>query len=143
MSPSEAIEGALRVLIVDQHEVSRAAIRALLRTEGVEVVADVADDGHALALGAATSPDVAIVDVAARADQAIDQAIDTARALGELPCAPTVVLTSSTAASADFGGHIFLAKPDICARELRAAMRSRQPTKESNHMSMQAYLDTV
>ena len=32
----------LRVLIVDQHEVSRAAIRALLRTEGLDVLADAA-----------------------------------------------------------------------------------------------------
>jgi DNA-binding NarL/FixJ family response regulator len=30
----------LRVLLIDDHEVSRAACRALLRTEGVEIVAD-------------------------------------------------------------------------------------------------------
>jgi DNA-binding NarL/FixJ family response regulator len=50
------------VLVVDNHEVSRAALRALLRTEGVEVI-DLAPGDHVIAEAYALAPDVVIVDV--------------------------------------------------------------------------------
>jgi CheY-like chemotaxis protein len=120
MSRSEATPGSLRVLIVDQHEVSRAAIRALLRTEGLDVVADVSDWGQVLTLGDEISPDLAIVDVGTDPRQAIE----TARGLARLPSLPTVVLTSSTPADGDVNGYPFISKPDLCARQLRLAMRT-------------------
>jgi DNA-binding NarL/FixJ family response regulator len=125
MSRSEDTPSRIRVLIVDPHEVSRAAIRALLQTEGVEVVADVANGEQALAPGEVGSPAIAILDVGRGARQALE----IASALARLPSMPTVVLTSSTAAEGSLDGYAFIAKADLCARELRLAMRP--PNHES------------
>jgi DNA-binding NarL/FixJ family response regulator len=137
MPDTELNPPALRVLIVDRHEVSRAAIRALLRTEGLEVVADVATAGEGLALADQARPDVAIVDV----DPAAARALATAGALGRL--AAGVVLTSSTPVQADVNGHPFIPKSDICARLLRQALTAQHTETKESHMSMQAYLDTI
>ncbi|MBV9804781.1 MAG: DUF4287 domain-containing protein [Solirubrobacterales bacterium] len=138
MPRTERTASRLRVLIVDQHEVSRGAIRALLRTEGLDVVADVASTAQALALGLTASPDIAIVDVGKR----LDEAITGARALAGLPSAPTVLLTSSAPTVGELGGFTFVAKPDICAARLRFAMRPETQHREP-HMSMQTYLDNI
>ncbi len=61
MSGAELTSTALSVLIVDPHEVSRAAIRALLQTEGLEV-ADVATGEQALAAASEKRADVVIID---------------------------------------------------------------------------------
>jgi CheY-like chemotaxis protein len=138
MSPSKSTSGLFSVLIIDQHDVSRAAIRALLRTEGLDVVADVAGADQALAIGDAVGPDIALVDLGSEPRRAIR----TARALARLRSAPTVVLTSSTPAGVDLDGFAFVAKQDICAVQLRRAMRPQRPDKEP-HMSMQAYLANI
>jgi dihydrofolate reductase/DNA-binding NarL/FixJ family response regulator len=106
----------LRVLIVDRHEVSRAAIRALLRTEGLEVVADVATAAEGLALAAELKPDIAIVDI----DRAAAQKLATAGVLARL--AARAVLTSSTPPQTDPNGYTFIPKSEICARVLRQAL---------------------
>src|SRR5215510_10729589 len=80
-----------RILIVDDHEISRAALRALLRTEGIDV-ADVRTGDAAITAAIAFHPDVVIVDVAP-ADPA---GFLVARQLEALPHAPPVVLTSSS-----------------------------------------------
>ena len=108
----------LRVLIVDPHEVSRAAIRALLQTEGLEVVADVAHREPALAAGHVVSPDVALVDIS----EGTPAALATARALERLPAMPTIVLTSSKRVVGSVDGYPFVPKSDICARRLRLAI---------------------
>ena len=111
----------LRVLIVDDHEIPRAACRALLRTEGFDVVADVAAGVDALAAVDSLRPHVAIVDISpGRAS-----ALEIARQLHTRPGAPTVVLTSSTSRSA-FGtqldGFAFVPKADICAEQVLRVM---------------------
>ena len=111
----------VRVLLVDDHEISRAACRALLRTEGLDVVADLPPGVHALETADALHPDVAIVDIG-HGDTA---SLDVAVRLRALPSPPRVVLTSSTDPSA-FGavldGFGFVPKADICAEQiLRAA----------------------
>jgi DNA-binding NarL/FixJ family response regulator len=109
-----------RVMIIDDHEISRAACRALLRTEGIAVVADLAAGDEAIAAAAALRPDVAIVDVSP-ADGA---GFGVARRLRALPDPPAVVLTSS-AEAARFGARLdgcgFVAKAGLCARAIRAA----------------------
>jgi DNA-binding NarL/FixJ family response regulator len=112
---TESEQIRLRVLIVDSHEVSRAAVRALLQTEGVEVLADVSSAADALALENA-SPDVAIIDVS----QDVSEALACAGALSHLSSLPTVVLTASTPPGGDLDGHIFIAKSDLSAQTLRA-----------------------
>ena len=62
------------MLLVDPHEVSRAAIRALLQAAGLQVVGDVADADVALALGAEVAPDVVILDIEDGGPQALRSA---------------------------------------------------------------------
>jgi DNA-binding NarL/FixJ family response regulator len=138
MSPSQPAQ-SLRVLIVDQHEVSRAAIRALLRTEGLQVVGDVSSGTEALSSGEASSPNIVLVDIGAPPWKTLE----TARVLAGLRSAPTVVLTSSAPPVIDLGGFAFIAKGDICARQLRRAMRSEIHTDKESDMSMQAYYDSI
>jgi len=105
----------LRVLIVDAHEVSRAACSALLRTEGLAVT-DVAPGDHVIALAQAQKPDVVLIDAGPGA-----RLRDTAQRLRALACAPLVLLTSS--AERDRLDPLirelpFLAKADICAEAI-------------------------
>lgn len=127
------------MLLVDPHEVSRAAIRALLQTAGLQVVGDVAEADAALALGAQVAPDVVVLDI----EDGGPQALRSARALGGLPSMPAVVLTSSEAVTHGFDEFAFVPKPDIDARRLRAAMQSVNHDSEEQAMSMQAYLDNI
>lgn len=117
MPHEPAHEPRLRVLIVDDHETSRAACRALLRTEGFDVVADVPAGPDALAAVDTLHPQVAIVDLS----PLYASAMELARQLRARPDPPTVVLTSSTRRSA-FGaqldGHAFVPKADICAEQI-------------------------
>jgi len=104
---------ALRIMIIDDHEISRAAFCALLRSEGVDVVADLSADRDALAMARALGPEVIIVDVT----PAADTGFGIARRLRALrPAPPIVILTSSTDRTrfgAHLDGHVFIAKADI------------------------------
>jgi DNA-binding response OmpR family regulator len=75
----------MRILIVDDHEISRAALSALMRTEGIDVT-DVRTGDAAITAAIAFHPDVVIVDVAP-ADPA---GFLIARRLQALPDAPRV-----------------------------------------------------
>ena len=137
MPRRESPSARLRVLIVDQHEVSRGAIRALLRTEGLDVVADVSTAAQVIDAGADASFDVAIVDISGpRAAW-----LKAARALASLPCAPTVLLTSSAPVDATASGFAYVTKRDVCAHHLRLAMQP-ETTREPG-MSMQTYLENI
>ena len=89
-----------------------------MRTEGMNVVADLGASDDTLAAAGALRPDIAIVDVAPEADTGFD----IARKLRALPTPPTVILTSS-ADPALFGPELncypFLAKADISASAVR------------------------
>lgn len=102
----------VRVLIIDDHDVSRAALRALLHTEGFEV-ADVRTDDDPIAAAAAFRPAYAIVDVA----PGHTRGIGIAGQLVALPHPPAVVLTSSSKRYTLGSGvdpHLFVAKADLC-----------------------------
>jgi len=116
-----------RIMIIDDHEITRAACRALLRTEGADVVADMAAGDQALAAAAALRPDVVVVDVS----PALSAGFDLARRLRAVSHPPAVVLTSS-AEPAEFGtrldGHSFVAKAGLCAETIgTAAPRASLP----------------
>ena len=57
-----------RVIIIDDHEITRAAYTALLRAEGTDVIADLRASGRALTAARIHRPDVAIIDVTPAAD---------------------------------------------------------------------------
>ena len=115
---------ALRIMIIDDHEISRAAFCALLRSEGADVVADLNAGRDALAMARALRPEVIIVDVT----PAADRGFGIARRLRALqPAPPSVVLTSSTD-RAQFGaqldGHVFIAKADVSSAAVAELTRS-------------------
>jgi CheY-like chemotaxis protein len=120
-----------RILIIDDHEISRAALRALLRTEGIDV-ADVGTGDAAIRTAIAFHPDVVIVDVTP-ADPA---GFRITRRLRALPDAPPVVLTSSTSRRR-FGSQLdpypFVAKADLCARAIENATARPFPRLEEGH----------
>lgn len=106
----------LRVLLVDDHEISRAAVSALLRTEGAEV-ADIGTGDAALAVAIAFRPGVAIVDVTP-ADATGFRIADRLRAL---PDGPAVVLTSSVDRrrfASRLDSYRFVAKADLCVQNI-------------------------
>ena len=125
-----------RIVIIDDHEISRAACRALLRTEGLDVVADLAADNQPLTAARALRPDVAIIDVT----PSVNAGFSIADGLLALPAPPTIILTSSTDRT-DFGtrldGHRFIAKAEICAaaitRLARTAGTGRPESAKSRH----------
>ena len=113
-------------MIIDDHEISRAACQALLPTEGIDVVADMTTGDQAITVVAALRPDVVVVDVSPSAGAGFG----IARRLRALPDPPDVVLTSS-AEPAEFGGrlegHHFVAKAGLCATAIRDAAPPGRP----------------
>jgi DNA-binding NarL/FixJ family response regulator len=107
-------DSPMRIMIVDDHDISRAACRALLRAEGVAVVADLSASAPAVATASTLRPDVVIVDVT----PAVDTGFGIARGLRALSAPPIVILTSS-ADHAQFhtqlDGYRFLPKADLSA----------------------------
>ena len=106
----------MRVLLVDDHEISRAVISALLRTEGAEV-ADIGTGEAAVAVAIAFRPAVAIVDVTP-ADTSGFVIADRLRAL---PDGPAVVLTSSAGRcsfTSQLDNYRFVAKADLCVQAI-------------------------
>ena len=106
----------MRVLLVDDHEISRAAISALLRTEGAEV-ADIGTADAALAVALSFRPAVAIVDVTP-ADVTGFRIADQLQAL---PDGPAVVLTSSADKrrfASQLDSYRFVAKADLCVQTI-------------------------
>ena len=102
-----------RVIIIDDHEISRAAFIALLRAEGIDVTAGLRTTDQVITAARAHRPDAAIIDVT----PAAGTGFAIAEALLALPAPPIVILTSSTGRT-HFGtrltGHRFIAKADIC-----------------------------
>jgi DNA-binding NarL/FixJ family response regulator len=121
-------------MIIDDHEISRAAFCALLRSEGADVVADLSAGRDALAVARALHPEVIIVDVTPAAGTGFGIA-RRLRAL--LPDPPIVILTSSTDRTrfgTQLGGHVFIAKADICSAAIARLARSPEADgPESRH----------
>lgn len=113
----------MRVIIIDDHEISRTACKALLRAEGIDVT-DLGASDQALTAARALRPDVAIIDVT----PAADTGFAIARRLRALPAPPIVILTSSTDRTrfgAQLDGHRFIAKADICAAAIARLAKAR------------------
>lgn len=79
------------VLIVDDHPAFRAAARALLESEGFDVIAEAEDAKSALLVAGDLEPDVVLLDV-----QLPDtNGFEVARRLTKVGSPPTVILVSS------------------------------------------------
>ena len=116
---------ALRIMIIDDHEISRTAFCALLRSEGADVVADLGAGHDAVAMARALRPEAVIVDVT----PAAGTGFGIARRLRALPAPPIVILTSSTDRTrfgARLDGHEFIAKADIRSAAIARLVRSSE-----------------
>lgn len=115
---------ALRVLLVDDHNLVRAGIRALLMTiAGVEVVAEAADGAQALELARTHQPDVVLMDISMKGMNGLEA---TQRLRKENPAMRVIML--SMYATDDYvsqalraGANGYLLK-DSATRELAQAL---------------------
>jgi len=107
----------LRVVMIDDHAISRAACCALLRTEGIEILADVAADERSIETIAHLGPDLVVVDVSPDDERGLA----IARRIQAIADGPRVVLTSSADLAhfeSRLDGYQFVAKADICSDAL-------------------------
>ena len=82
----------LKVMLVDDHEIVRQGLRALLEAEGdIEIVAEAANGGAAISLASAHQPDVVVMDVRMPEGSGV-QACRAIR--DERPDAKVIMLTS-------------------------------------------------
>jgi DNA-binding NarL/FixJ family response regulator len=112
------------LLIVDDHAAFRASARALLESDGFEIVGEAADGRSALLAAATLRPDVVLLDIAL---PDLD-GFAVAEQLHAEPNAPAIVLVSSRERSA-YGHRIhdapvrgFLAKRELSGAALLALL---------------------
>jgi DNA-binding NarL/FixJ family response regulator len=112
-----------RVLIVDPHPSFRCALKALLQTEGLSVVADLERCEGAEEVATELCPDVVLIDVSSERTEGLA----LARRLSAHAQPPAIVLMSATRSDAIVaswaGADLFLAKAGISARAIAHAAR--------------------
>lgn len=124
------MNGAPRVLVVDDDEAIRDLLVAVLRSEGYEALAT-ADARHALELATASVPDLILLDVRMPIGNGRAFAQTYGRSPG--PKAPIIVLTALAAVEAaeateQIGARGFLTKPfDLGALLALVDQHTRQP----------------
>lgn len=120
---------ALRILLLDDHQLFRSGLRLLLEREpGLSVVGEAADGTRALALALDTRPDIAVVDVHLEAEDGIAVA---ARLLASVPATKIIFLSSDANIAVvrralEAGGSGYLLKdeaPQDLVRALHAAAK--------------------
>jgi DNA-binding NarL/FixJ family response regulator len=83
----------LRVLIVEDHEYFRRALREMLQSSGIGVVGEAGDAATAVAVAAETTPDVVLMDINLPGPSGIEATREIRRAS---PATQVLVLTVST-----------------------------------------------
>jgi DNA-binding NarL/FixJ family response regulator len=119
-----------RVLIVDDHPTFRATARALLESEGFDVVGEAGDGASAIEAASRLTPDLVLLDVHL---PDMDGFTAAARIKEAGAQDPLVVLTSSRDRS-DFGPLVprcgacgFIPKAELSGSALAAMLASRRP----------------
>ncbi|HXG40779.1 MAG TPA: response regulator transcription factor [Candidatus Limnocylindrales bacterium] len=121
------IEGPIRVLIVDDHQVVRVGLRSFFElVDDIEVVGEASDGSEAIAVARRLRPDVVLMDLLM---PSVDGLTAIARIKGELPEVEIVALTSfieeekvTQALEAGASGYLLKdAEAEEVARAVRAA----------------------
>ncbi|WUH78765.1 response regulator transcription factor [Streptomyces sp. NBC_00435] len=118
--------GAVRILLVDDHPVVRAGLRALLSgCAEFEVCGEAADGGAALRLVRELAPDLVLMDIRMGPGMC---GVETTRRIGRLPAPPRVVVLTSyesdayivRAVEAGVAGYLLKGSPpDLLFQSLR------------------------
>ena len=115
----------MRVLIVDDHPSFRGCARAVLESEGYEVVGEAANGEEAVQAAADVRPDLVLLDVGLPDTNGFE----VAERIAALDHAPAVILTSSRDRS-DYGSSItdssargFIPKADLSVDALTLLLR--------------------
>lgn len=118
---------AITVLIVDDHQRFRVSARALLESDGFEVVGEAADGETALRAAASLHPQIVLLDIQL---PGID-GFEVADRLSRGPTTPAVILISSRDASA-YGGKVerapvlgFVAKSNLSGQSITRLVEHR------------------
>jgi DNA-binding NarL/FixJ family response regulator len=113
---------AVRVVIVDDHDVFRARLRELLMLESFDVVGDAATGAAGVALAAALRPDVVVLDVMLPDGAGFDL-------VPSLHRSGSAVVLVSTRDRRDYGDRVtscgaegFLGKSELTGPALRALL---------------------
>jgi len=83
---------AMRILLVDDHPIVRAGLRAIIETRGFAVVGEASTGEEALEMASELHPDVVLCDL--RLGDGMD-GVDTTAALRRMPDAPAVVILTT------------------------------------------------
>ena len=115
----------MRVLIVDDHPSFRSCARAVLESEGYEVVGEAANGEEAIEVAAKLHPDLVLVDIGLPDSSGFE----VAERMAALDDAPAVILTSSRDRS-DYGSSItdssargFIPKADLSVDALSLLLK--------------------
>jgi DNA-binding NarL/FixJ family response regulator len=113
------------ILIVDDHAAFRRQARALLESEGLEVVGEAADGREAVEAVRGLGPEIVLLDIGLPGPDGFE----VARQLANEPAPPRVVLVSSREATT-YGTRIddspaagFIQKDDLSAAAIGAVLR--------------------
>jgi DNA-binding NarL/FixJ family response regulator len=114
----------VRFLIVDDHPLSRDALRELLEARGHAVVAEASDESGAMDAAARFTPDAVLVDLRL----GDESGLDVARALtGAWPQLPIILLSADTGTSPEVvracGARGFVPKDRLHTVDLAALVR--------------------
>ena len=91
--PGQPLASGIRVLIVDDHELFRRALREHLEANGVDVVGEAQDAEGAVAVATETAPEVVLMDIRMPGGSGIDA---TRRLLEAVPGTQVLMLTIHT-----------------------------------------------
>lgn len=91
--PEQPLASGIRVLIVDDHELFRRALREHLEANGVDVVGEAQDAEGAVAVATETAPQVVLMDIRMPGGSGIDA---TRRLLEAVPGTQVLMLTIHT-----------------------------------------------
>ncbi len=123
---SDAVAGAHRIVIVDDYDEVRVALRALLEREGFHVVAETADYDAAVDLVVATHPDAVLLDWLFEGRPRGALVLASLRRVA--PRVPVVVLTAypgeATSPATELGAAYVATKEIGHSAELAAVLRA-------------------